>query len=173
MIIRNADDARAVLGFYHDLIDKMRDRPIRPTWTKGVYPLLGDLQAAIDASGLFIATVTEDQKERIVGAVVVTDREDEAYKKADWAITTQRVAVIHLLASDPDRHGMGIGRSLLEKARTVAAERNAEVIRLDTLPYNTPARRLYESFGFQYRGDIEIYYPSAGTIPFSMYEYLL
>ena len=91
----------------------------------------------------------------------------------DHLHNTDRVAVIHLLASDPDRHGTGIGRCLLEKARDVARERNADVIRLDTLPYNTPARHLYESFGFQYRGNIEIYYPSAGTIPFSMYEYLL
>ena len=94
-------------------------------------------------------------------------------RPVDWAVNTDRVAVIHLLASDPDRHGTGIGHCLLEKARDVARERNADMIRLDTLPYNTPARHLYESFGFEYRGDIEIYYPSAGTIPFSMYEYLL
>jgi len=168
MVICKATDAQAVLDFYHDLIDKMKDRPIRPTWTKGVYPLLSDLQKAIDAGNLYIAIDS-----RIIGAVIVTDKEDEAYRQVDWAVNTDRVAVIHLLASDPDRHGTGIGRCLLEKARDVARERNADVIRLDTLPYNTPARHLYESFGFQYRGDIELYYPSAGTIPFSMYEYSL
>ena len=35
MVICKATDAHAVLEFYHDLIDKMKDRPIRPTWTKG------------------------------------------------------------------------------------------------------------------------------------------
>ena len=54
-------------------------------------------------------------------------------RQVDWAMNTDRVAVIHLLASDPDLHGTGIGRCLLEKARDVARERNADVIRLDTL----------------------------------------
>ena len=104
---------------------------------------------------------------------IVTEIEDEAYSRVPWALATDRVAVIHLLAADPARHRSGIGTRLLEKAREVARERGAEAIRLDTLPYNTPARRLYEAFGFHYRGDLELYYPSAGRIPFSMYEYLL
>ena len=48
---------------------------------------------------------------------------------------------------------------------------NADVIRLDTLPYNTPARHLYESFGFRYCGDLDLFYPGSGKILFSMYEY--
>lgn len=79
----------------------MKDRPIRPTWTKGVYPLLSDLQKAIDAGNLYIA-----MESRIIGAVIVTDKEDEAYRQVDWAMNTDHVTVIHLLASDPDRHEM-------------------------------------------------------------------
>ena len=171
MIIRKAKptDAAPALSFYHDLIDKLKDRPIRPTWTKGVYPLLSDLETAISQSNLFIAL----ENDRIIGAVIVTDKEDESYQRVTWGIDTDRVAVIHLIASDPDLHGHGIGRRLLEKCREIAEERDAEAIRLDTLPYNTPARRLYESFGFEYRGELEIFYPSAGRVPFAMYEYLL
>ena len=171
VIIRKAEPADAIsaLAFYHDLIDKMKDSAFRPTWAKGVYPLLSDLEAAISKSSLFIAV----DDARIVGAVMVTDKEDESYQQVNWGIITDRVAVIHLIASDPDLHGRGIGRKLLEKCREDAAARGAETIRLDTLPYNTPARHLYESFGFEYRGEIELCYPPVGTIPFAMYEYVL
>ena len=174
-----AGDAGAALLFYHNLIDKMKDSPYRPTWTKGVYPLLSDLESAIGKEELFLAVETESEADsddggkKIVGAVIVTDRQDEAYSRMTWTVDTGRVAVLHLTASDPDRHGEGIGKLLLQAAKEEAIRRGAEAIRLDTLPHNVPARHLYEGFGFRYLGELEIYYPSAGTIPFAMYEYPL
>lgn len=170
MIIRRAkpEEAPAAIEFYHDLIDAVKDRPIRPTWTKGVYPLLSDLQEAAENGWLYIA-VQEDGE--IIGAVVVNDRQGQGYSDVDWPVSTDAVAVVHLLASKPSLHGQGIGRKLLEQARKAALEMNADVIRLDTLPYNTPARHLYESVGFLCCGELEIYYPSSGKVPFAMYEY--
>ena len=172
MTIRKAvpEEAQIIITFYHDLIDTMKDRPIRPTWVKGVYPTLDDIREAADNGWLNIAVLDDGS---IAGAVVVNNRQGKCYDEVDWAINTAAVAVIHLLASAPRLHGQGIGRKLLERARETAREMKADVIRLDTLPYNIPARRLYESFGFQYRGDIDLFYPSAGTIPFSMHEYVL
>ncbi len=163
------EDAEAALGFYHDLIDKLKESPYRPTWTRGVYPLLSDLEAAIRREELFLAV----DSDAVVGAVIVTDRQDEAYGRMAWGVDTARVAVLHLIAAGPDRRGEGIGRLLLQTAEEVARRRGAEVIRLDTLPHNAPARHLYESYGFRYLGELKIYYPSAGTIPFAMYEYPL
>ncbi len=172
MIIRKAvpDEAQIILDFYYDLIDTMKSSPVRPTWTKGVYPILDDIREASENGWLLIAVLDNGS---IAGAVIVNDRQGQRYDEVGWTIRTDAVAVIHLLAAAPHLHGRGIGRKLLERARESASEMNADVIRLDTLPYNTPARRLYESFGFRYRGDIDLYYPSAGTIPFSMYEYVL
>ena len=164
------EEAQSVLGFYYNLIDIMRDRPIRPTWTRDVYPVLDDIREAAENGWLHIAV---QDGGGIVGAVVVNDFQGQRYDEVAWAVETDAVAVIHLLAVAPHLHNQGIGRKLLERAREAAAEMNADVIRLDTLPYNTPARRLYESFGFRYCGDLDLYYPSAGTIPFSMYEYVL
>ena len=170
MIIRKAADgeAPAVLCFYHGLIDAMKDRPIRPTWTKGVYPLLSDIQDAIDCGCLYIAVLDDGE---IAGAVIVNDRPSPGYADVNWYVSAEAASVIHLLAVNPSLHGQGIGKKLLEKAREAALEMNADVIRLDTLPYNTPARHLYESFGFRYCGDLDLFYPSSGRIPFSMYEY--
>ena len=57
MIIRKATDGEDnyVLSFYYDLIDQMRDREYRPSWTKGVYPTLEDIHAAIVKSELNLA----------------------------------------------------------------------------------------------------------------------
>lgn len=52
MIIRKARDSEDnyVLSFYYDLIDQMRDREYRPSWTKGVYPTLEDTTGTIPFS---------------------------------------------------------------------------------------------------------------------------
>ncbi len=62
-------------------------------------------------------------------------------------------------------------RIMLEKAVEICRSENVSSIRLDTLPWNLPGKRLYESFGFQYKGDIKLDYPSTGKISFSMYEF--
>ena len=49
----------------------------------------------------------------------------------------------------------------------------AEVIRLDTLENNSPAKRLYEGFGFHKAGDISVEYEGVGTKQFTLYEYVL
>ncbi len=169
--VRKAEpsEAEAVLNFYHTLIDKMESNPFRPTWTKGVYPLLEDLTASISAGSLLVA----ESDGKIVGAAILTDIADSAYSTVNWNTSVTNAAVIHLVAVDPDRHREGIAQRLLASLCDLALERGAEAIRLDTLPNNLPGRRLYEKFGFQYCGDKELYYPSAGTQPFSMYEYVL
>ena len=55
---------------------------------------------------------------------------------------------------------------MLEKAVEICRSENVSSIRLDTLPWNLPGKRLYESFGFQYKGDIKLDYPSTGKISF-------
>ena len=72
MIIRKAvpEEAQSVLGFYYNLIDTMKDRPIRPTWTRDVYPVLDDIREAAENGWLHIAV---QDGGGIVGAVVVND----------------------------------------------------------------------------------------------------
>ncbi len=170
MIIRRAkpEEAQAIIEFYHDLIDTMKDRAVRPAWEKNVYPMLSDIREAAENGWLYIA-VQEDGE--IAGAVVINDRQPQGYSDVHWTVRTDAVAVVHLLASKPRLHGQGIGRKLLEQAVKAALDMNADVIRLDTLPYNIPSRHLYESFGFRYCGDLDLFYPDVGTRPFSMYEY--
>ncbi len=172
-IIRKArpDEAEKVLAFYHDLIDRMREHPYRPSWTKGVYPTLRDISDAAGREELFIS----EEEGSVIGAFILNHAQGEGYDRVDWTISAapSETAVIHLLAVSPLVQGQGVGRALLQKAAEAGRSEGNAVIRLDTLPWNRPARSLYESFGFSYRGNVSLTYPSTGTIPFSMYEYLL
>ena len=49
--------------------------------------------------------------------------------------------------------GRGYGRRMLEHLHDEARRRGAQKIRLRVHPDNVPARRLYESFGYQYGGE--------------------
>lgn len=62
------------------------------------------------------------------------------------------VLEIHGLAVDPVRQGAGLGRRLVEAAKTEAAERGARKLALRVLAPNSSARRLYESCGFEVEG---------------------
>ncbi|WP_157982994.1 GNAT family N-acetyltransferase [Intestinibaculum porci] len=61
-----------------------------------------------------------------------------------------KIAVIHLLATAPKYQGQGIGRKMLEEAVAICRAENDISIRLDTLPWNVPGKKLYEGFGFKY-----------------------
>ncbi len=164
-------EAAAVLQFYHRLIDAMRDSPYPLRWEKNVYPVLRDIEEAVDEGSLYVA----EDAGKIAGAFIVNHTQGAGYSSASWAWQggEERVAVLHLLATDPAMQGKGVGARMLRCAADVCRARGDGAIRLDTLPWNVPGKRLYEGFGFQYRGDVALDYPSTGTIAFSMYEYIL
>ena len=165
-----AGEERDALAFYHDLIDRMQGQPYCPYWTKGVYPTLDILRAAIDRSEMVLAV----EAGRIAGAYILNHTQGEGYDRVPWkAAAPEEVGVLHLLAVHPDFQGRGLAKALLESAAAASREKGDRVIRLDTLTWNLPGRRLYEGFGFDWRGDFDLTYPTTGTIPFSMYELAL
>lgn len=171
MIIRKAlpYEAQDVLAMYHSVIDGMSDSPYKPKWQKGIYPTIDDIASAINNEELYIA-VSEDGA--ISGSVILRHKPEAGYESLCWGLDTQNYSVVHLLAVSPAQQRSGIARALLESARDAARENGSEAIRLDTLPCNIPSQRLYESFGFQYRGEVELYYSDTGNTAFKMYEYL-
>lgn len=173
MILRKATsgEAERVLAFYYDLIDAMQGQAYCPYWTKGVYPTLEDIQSAIRLSEIVLAI----EGEVIAGAYILNHRQADDYRRVRWTTDTEpdRVGVIHLLAVHPTFQGRGLARRLLGNAVEWSRAKGDHVIRLDTLTWNLPGRKLYEGFGFHYCGDFDQTYPTTGTIPFSMFELIL
>ncbi|WP_255211168.1 ribosomal protein S18-alanine N-acetyltransferase [Methylogaea oryzae] len=64
------------------------------------------------------------------------------------------------LCVSPHIHGKGYGRKMLQKLIDDAAARKAETVFLEVRPSNKPARRLYESMGFNEVGLRKGYYPA-------------
>lgn len=189
--VAEVSDAEAILSLYYDLIDRMTESPYRPTWEKNVYPTIDDIRNAAAAGTLYVAEAFDenesaggsenaeghaetatDGKPAVAGAVVCNRTQGPGYEQIPWAVDVpdDKVGVIHLLAVDPLRHRSGVATKLLERAAADSRAAGLSVLRLDTLPYNMPGRRLYESVGFEWRGDIPLFYPCCGEIPFSLYE---
>lgn len=173
MIIRKAviGEEPLILSFYEDLIRLMKDEKYLypPRWVIGVYPREEDITEAVRTGEYYIAV----EDERIVGAFILNHTEGEGYDRTAWHVQTKRPAVIHLLAVHPELQGRGLAKALLKKAVEISRHKGDASIRLDTLPWNKQSCSLYSHFGFQHCGDVELEYPSTGTILFSMFEYKL
>ena len=91
----------------------------------------------------------------------------------EWTqqVADDKVAVIHILAVSPDAQGKGIGSEMIREAISMAQSNGMQAIRLDALASNTPAHRLYERHGFEYRGKQHLYAENTGWMDFYFFEY--
>lgn len=148
-----ANDIDAIGHLYDDLNDYLALHENYPRWKKGVYPIQEDAEEAFKEGNLYVAVICE----KIVGTVVCSDKQEEAYKKAAWQIPYDvPVVVIEKLAVLPECFGCGVGKTLLDHATVVGNQKGAKAIRLDVYEENLPAIRLYEKCGFQYIGLVDL-----------------
>lgn len=107
--------------------------------------------------------------------MAITMEQEEDYHEIAWErkVPDNNVAVVHIFGVSPDYQRRGIGRDMLRKAILLARENHKKAVRLDALASNTPARHLYESEGFRYRGKRRRYADNTGWTDFCFYEYSL
>lgn len=67
-------------------------------------------------------------------------------------------------------HGQGIGGKLIDFCINEAKQRGYAAIRLDAVPDNIPAKKLYEKNGFVYLGDVDLGRGIEYIPEFSLYE---
>ncbi len=138
---------------YDDLNDYLEEHENGPRWKKGVYPVRVNAEEALGESTLYVAVIDE----KIVGTVVLSRKQDEAYKEVDWQIEYDvPVFVVGVLAVHPNYLGRGVAQSLLNYATVLGKECGIKAIRLDTYEENIPAAKLYEKCGFTYMGLLDL-----------------
>ena len=138
---------------YDDLNDYLEEHENGPRWKKGVYPVRENAEEALGESTLYVAVIDE----KIVGTVVLSRKQDEAYKEVDWQIEYDvPVFVVGVLAVHPNYLGRGVAQSLLNYATVLGKECGIKAIRLDTYEENIPAAKLYEKCGFTYMGLLDL-----------------
>ena len=104
--------------------------------------------------------------------MAVTMYQGEDYHAIEWSqqVSDDKVAVLHILASNPDYQKKGIGSEMVRKAINLAKEKGMQAIRLDALASNTPAHKMYERLGFEYRGKQHLYAENTGWTDFYFFE---
>ena len=105
--------------------------------------------------------------------MAVTKSQSKDYHCINWSIDAadDEVAVIHILCVNPDYQQQGIGKRMIQESIAIAKKEMKKAIRLDALESNTPAHRLYQSLGFEYRGKQHLYAENTGWTNFLFFEY--
>ena len=169
LILATQNDFDAIIAFYDDVTERTPEMGTFARWQKGKHPTEEGIKAYIDEGSMYL--YIEDGK--IVGAMAVTMYQGEDYHAIDWSqqVADDEVAVIHILAVSPDVQGKGIGSEMIREAIRLALSKDMKAIRLDALASNTPAYRIYERLGFEYRGKQRLYAENTGWTDFFFFEY--
>lgn len=139
-----------------------------PKWEYGVYPCRDSVEQAILKGEQFLC----EEEGQLLGAFILNEDPKGAYEKGEWKQTLSEgdYAVIHTLAVDPAAKGKGVGRRMVEFCISHGKQRGYKALRMDVVPENLPAIRLYESLGFTFAGQVDLERNHPEIPLFSLYE---
>lgn len=162
------NDIAEVGRFYDKAVLHLCQTTNYPKWQYKVYPSEMSVREKTSVNQQFVCLDGEE----IVGAFVLNNDPQGKYENAEWTTKLLRgeYMVCHTLATNPDVQGKGIGMQMVEFCIRYAKENGYKAIRLDVVPENIPARRLYEECGFHYIGDVDLEREIEKIPIFSMYE---
>ena len=162
------NDFDAIITFYDDVTERTSEMATYARWSKGKHPTIEGIRAYINEGSMYLYR----NNGKIVGAMAVTMYQSEDYHAIDWSqqVADDEVAVIHILAVSPDSQGKGIGSEMIREAIRMAKSKGMQAIRLDALASNTPAHKIYERLGFEYRGKQHLYAENTGWTDFYFFE---
>ena len=168
LVLATQLDLDAIIAFYDDVTERTSEMATYARWSKGKHPTIEGIRACINEGSMYLYR----NNGKIVGAMAVTMYQSEDYHAIDWSqqVADDEVAVIHILAVSPDSQGKGIGSEMIREAIRIALSKGMQAIRLDALASNTPAHKLYERLGFEYRGKQHLYAENTGWTDFYFFE---
>ena len=163
------EDYDSIIAFYDDLFERTSDVRKYARWQKGKHPKAEGIKAYVQERSMYLYK----EQDTIAGAMAITMYQGEDYHAIEWSrqVPDDEVAVIHILAVSPGRQGSGIGSEMVREAIELAKAEGMKAIRLDALATNTPAHKLYERLGFEYRGKQHLYADNTGWTDFFFFEY--
>ena len=163
------EEIEAVGEFYDEVVKHLVEHINYPKWTYKVYPSVDFARQMTAEDSQYVCL----DNGAIIGAFVFNDDPQGEYEQASWSIALQRgeYGVCHALAIAAALQGKGLGRQIVEFCIRRAKELGYRAIRLDVVPTNTPARRLYEKCGFRYVGDADLQRGYEDIPVFSLFEF--
>lgn len=118
-------------------------------WTES-YPGLEHIKSDIEEKILYVLV----EKEQLLGAVSLNEKQEEAYQTLNWAYNEAPILVVHRLVVLPSKQGQGLGKILMNFIENFAKENGNPSIRLDTFSENNAVVNFYKKLDYQYVGDV-------------------
>lgn len=164
------DDYLPVRDFYYCVTDEMKDAEFKPGWERDIYPAQEFLQTSLHKGELYIGEI----KETIAAAMVINHEYNESYAGAPWSVDAadEELFVIHALGVRPVFSGQGIAQDMVQYAIHLGQEQRIKTIRLDVLPGNIPAERVYKKMGFTYCHTVRMFYEDTGWTEYDLFEFV-
>ncbi len=161
-------DLDALDKFYYEVVYYLTQTINYPRWMLNVYPNRDSIKKAIDEGSQFAAY----ENGELVGAFVVNTDTAGDYTVGEWSVELSdgEYLVVHSLATHQRFYGNGIARKMMEFCLTYAKEKGFKAIRLDVVPDNFPAIKLYESLGFSFAGEKDLARGYEHIPTFCLYE---
>ncbi len=173
MVIRKCrnEDIELAGAFYDSVVEYLEKNVNYPKWVYKEYPSEGFVREMTAANTLYICL----EDDGIIGAFVLNDDPQGNYKKGRWNrdLKDGEYLVIHALAIASDKQGKGLGSKIVDFCIKEAREKGYKAVRLDAVPENTPAIKLYKKHGFVYVGDEDLDRGIEEIPVFSLLEYNL
>lgn len=154
--------------FYGKVTRHLNNTVNYPKWIPGVYPGKESISRAIANQVQYMCLY----ENTIVGAFLLNDNPQGDYTKGDWQQSLQEgeYLVIHTLAVLPEMSGKGVGRRMVDYCIEKAKAGGFKALRMDVVPENIPARKLYEKAGFTFAGEKDLQRNLEEIPLFALYE---
>ena len=166
----NMSDLEKVAQFYDEIVLYLTQNINYPKWIYKDYPSYESAKTAIESGDQYMCT---DDEGSIIGAFVFDTDPHGNYDCGDWSIElkTGEYKIIHAFAVRSDLQGKGAGKIMVQYCLDSARNEGFKAVRLDAVPENVPARKLYEKMNFSFAGekDLERNMPEIPT--FVLYEF--
>lgn len=143
----------AVAEMYARAVRKLERTVNYPKWSEA-HPSRAYIAEAIRCGNQFACI----QNGAVLGAAVLSEDPEGSYDPGHWSRTLQQgdFLVIHVLAVDPAFERRGIGGFLVDQSIAYARAQGYAALRLDVVPENIPAVKLYLSRGFRSAGKSDL-----------------
>lgn len=128
------------------------------------YPNEEAFKKDIERGELFLMFSEND----LVGCITISTYKDEEYKTIKWLTPEATNFYIHRLAIHPNFQHQGYAKQIMDFAESIAKEKKATSIRLDTFSKNSRNQKFYEARGYTKLGNI--FFPKQSKFPFYCYE---
>lgn len=171
--IQKADESHLdqLENLYNDLNDYLASTTNYPGWIKDIYPVRETALSALNDDNLFIAL----ENGSIAGSIILNHEPEKAYDQAKWMIDSDydKILVVRTLVVHPSFMKKNIATSLMEFTKEYAINQQIKAIRLDVSKTNSPAIKLYQKMGYEYRGTIDLGLPYKHLKWFEIYEMII